>query len=85
MGIKRMLTAIHLWVGELLGLTHYRNCHTCLHRSDESTCELVWCDLYFEEHEVLAATDPSEAVWCHDYEPRPGSVEADLCNRGMDA
>lgn len=65
--IKQVLTRIHLWVGETLGLTHYRNCHSCVHRDDTSDMELVWCDLYMESDGVLAATNPCEAVWCDEY------------------
>ena len=44
--IRQALTRFHLWVGEKLGLTHYRNCHDCIHRVDCSDYNLVMCDLY---------------------------------------
>lgn len=59
-----LLTRAYLWVGEALGLTHYRNCHDCRHCDPSSEPALVWCDLCLEEDGVLAATDPCEAVWC---------------------
>ena len=68
MRAKHAVTRLHLWIGELLGLTHYRNCHTCAHRDKHSSDALVWCDLLLEEHGCLACTDPCEAVWCDEYE-----------------
>ena len=65
--VRRVATRLHLWIGEKLGLTHYRNCHTCKHCDALSKPDLVWCDLYLEDHGVLAATDPCEAVWCDEY------------------
>lgn len=70
--IRKALTRLHLWIGEKLGLTHYRNCHGCAHRDSSSDMELVWCDLYLEEDGALAATDPCEAVWCEEYVERSG-------------
>lgn len=67
MSIRNMATRAHLWIGEALGLTHYRNCHTCVHRAPESEMTLVWCDQYLQEDGCLAATDPCEAVWCDQY------------------
>ena len=68
--IRRRLTRIHLWIGEALGLTHYRNCHDCIHRADCSDVNLVLCDLYLKEEGALAFTDPCEAVWCDFFEER---------------
>ena len=65
--VRHALTRIHLWVGEKLGLTHYRNCYLCSHCDESSEPALVWCDLYLDEDGVLAATDPSEAVWCDEF------------------
>lgn len=65
---KHAATRLHLWIGEFLGLTHYRNCHTCVHRDKHSSDALVWCDLLLGEHGCLACTDPCEAVWCDKYE-----------------
>lgn len=65
--VRTKLVRLHLWIGERLGLTHYRNCHDCIHRADCSDYSLVICDLYLEENGVLAATDPCEAVWCDCY------------------
>lgn len=72
MRFKQRLTCIHCWIGEHLDLTHYRNCHSCVHRDESSDPDLIWCDLYLEEDGVLAATDPCEAVWCYEYEERDG-------------
>jgi hypothetical protein len=68
--LRDALVRLHIWIGERLGLTHYRNCHTCKHRADSSSAELVWCDLDLEEDGMLAVTDPCEAVWCDWYERR---------------
>lgn len=70
--IRRAFTRLHLWIGEMLGLTHYRNCHHCKHCDASSEPALVWCDLYLEDDGVLAATDPCEAVWCYEYIERFG-------------
>lgn len=68
--IRKLLTRLHLWVGEALGLTHYRNCHTCKHCKayGELGPSIIGCDLYLREDGVLAITDPCEAVWCEDFE-----------------
>ena len=66
--IRKALIRLHLWIGEKLGLTHYRNCHDCAHCVKEvSEPSLIWCDLYLKENGVLAAADPSEAVWCDEF------------------
>ena len=70
MSIKGRLTKFHLWIGEAIGLTHYRNCHDCTHCADCSYENLVLCDLYFKEEGVLAVTDPCEAVWCNGFKDR---------------
>ena len=70
MSIKGKLTRIYLWIGEALGLTHYRNCHNCGHCDKASEPALVWCDLYLQDHGCLAATDPCEAVWCDSFKDR---------------
>lgn len=68
-GIRSKLVRFHIWIGEKLGLTHYRNCHDCTHCDKEvSEPWLIWCDLYLKEDGVLAATDPCEAVWCDSFE-----------------
>lgn len=67
-----LLTRIHLWVGEVLGLTHYRNCWSCGHcrefEGDERA--IVLCDLCLNEDGVCAITDPCEAVWCDGFAKR---------------
>ena len=74
--IRYRLTRIHLWIGEKLGLTHYRNCHSCkhCHRYEELGPELIGCDVYRSDPDIpddfLAITDPSEAVWCDEYEDK---------------
>lgn len=77
MRIKRAFVRFHLWIGEKLGLTHYRNCHTCGHCDKASEPSLVWCDLYMDEDGVLVATDPSEAVWCDEYIEKFGKKSND--------
>lgn len=68
--LKSALTRLHLWIGESLGLTHYRNCHGCRHCRDFEDLgpAFIGCDLYLEEDCQLAITDPCEAVWCDEYE-----------------
>lgn len=68
--IRSALTSLHLRIGEALGLTHYRNCHSCKHCADFEGLgpRLIGCDLYLAENGQLAITDPCEAVWCDEYE-----------------
>jgi hypothetical protein len=68
--IRHRLTRIHLWIGEALGLTHYRSCWGCCHCKEYGGDERdhIWCDVDYEEDGVLAITNPSEAVWCRAYE-----------------
>lgn len=68
--LRSSLVRAHVWVGEALGLTHYRNCHGCVHCDEASEPGLVWCALYLDDGGLLAATDPCEAVWCDEYEER---------------
>lgn len=67
--IRQRISRLHLWIGEALGLTKYRNCWHCKHcrEFDADTKGIVLCDLDFEEDGVCAITDPSEAVWCLDW------------------
>lgn len=71
------LTRLHLWLGELLGITRYESCWGCRHahvlayKGDGSPCMNVCaCDLNESEHEVRAITCPCEAAWCEGYEKR---------------
>jgi len=67
--LKSALTRLHLWIGESLGLTHYRNCYGCKHCRDlHDKWHFIGCALYLEEDGQLALTDPCEAVWCDEYE-----------------
>lgn len=69
MAVKYWLMRAHLWIGEALGLTHYRNCWTCKRCKDlHLGPSICGCNLYEHEDRVIAITDPSEAVWCLDYE-----------------
>lgn len=70
MSFKSRLTRLHLAVGELLGLTHYRNCWDCkrCHEAFASSRSVCCCDLYYDEDGVYAITDPCEAVWCERFE-----------------
>lgn len=73
-GIMQALTRAHLWLGEAIGLTYYRNCHSCTHCHKYGDCgpETVGCDIYQKDVDMpddfLAVTDPSEAVWCYEFE-----------------
>ena len=82
--IMRALTRLHLWLGELLGLTHYRSCYDCKYHETierepgiESIPGHVWCLKYAEE-DCLAATCSSEAVWCRDFESTAKIYEESL-------
>ena len=74
--IRNWLTRAHLWVGEHLGLTHYRNCWSCESAVviDESPA-VCGCVATEEERSCTfgyAATDPCEAVWCPMYRDKEG-------------
>ena len=64
--MRRLFARFHLWLGERLGLTHYRNCWDCkhCHAVSETDHGLIMCDLYLNEDGAMAFTDPCEAVWC---------------------
>lgn len=69
------LTRLHLWLGELLGVTRYQNCWNCKHCEVFSThadgtplADIVACSAMEDEHECWAITDPCEAVWCDMFE-----------------
>ena len=66
--IMRKFASLHLWVGEVLGFTHYRNCYRCKYCVPSDEMGFVWCSKYVEEEGCMAATNSSEAVWCHDFE-----------------
>lgn len=74
--LRGFLTRVHLSIGELLGLTHYRNCWDCKHAIDsfDSPC-VCSCGRWEEEDGVvIAITDPCEAVWCQDFDGREGCI-----------
>lgn len=75
--IRHALTRAHLWIGEVLGLTHYRNCHGCEHCKSykELGPNIIGCDLHLKEHGILAITDPCEAVWCYEYAEKLGKEQ----------
>ena len=68
--IRHRLTRIHLWIGEALGLTHYRSCWSCRHCREhwDGDRDFIWCASDYEADGVYACTNPSEAVWCQTYE-----------------
>ena len=68
--IKHRLTRIHLWIGEALGLTHYKSCWGCghCHEFDKRNRDIILCDVDSGDDGVYAITCPSEAVWCRVYE-----------------
>lgn len=76
--IRRRATRIHLWLGEVFGLTHYRNCWDCVW--SKAIDPPLFCEemgkmaeklnkgvCYCTVDGVDAAVDPSEAVWCDEY------------------
>lgn len=71
------LTRLHLWLGELLGVTRYDNCWNCRHadvlaaHSDGTpVMGVVWCKAQEDEDEDGAICDPCEAVWCDMFEDK---------------
>lgn len=77
--VKDQLTQVHLWVGELLGLTHYRNCWDCVHSkavepplysgqiAAAAKLNKSVCNCMIDDGGYPAFCDPSEAVWCAYY------------------
>lgn len=69
MKIRKLLTAIHLSIGEALGLTHYRNCWDCKHCKGIGLGADV-CGCTRNSHGgkyCYAIIDPCAAVWCHEF------------------
>ena len=69
--IRWRLTAIHLWIGEHLGLTRYVSCWSCKHsRVIEESPEVCGC-VATEDDRLCTfgygAVSCCEAVWCPYY------------------
>jgi hypothetical protein len=66
MKVGNMLTRIHLWIGEHLGLTRYTSCWACKHaRVIDQSPDVCRCAAT-PGNWVIACC--SEAVWCPRYE-----------------
>ncbi len=61
-----ILTRIHLWIGEHLGLTRYTSCWSCKHaRVIDQSADVCCCAATPGELMIACC---SEAVWCPSYE-----------------
>lgn len=72
-----LLTGIHLWLGERLGITRYENCWNCRHgrayafKGDGLPCMgVVKCAAQEDDGTLAAICDPCEAVWCGLFEEK---------------
>ena len=71
-----LLTRIHLWVGERLGITRYGNCWNCKYGkvhaiNGDTPCKgVVRCVAQEDEDTCAAICDPCEAVWCGLFEEK---------------
>lgn len=72
--IRWRLTAIHLWIGEHLGLTRYASCWSCKHsRVVEESPEVCGCVATEDDRSCTfgyGAVSSCEAVWCPYYVER---------------
>lgn len=68
MKVGNMLTRIHLWIGEHLGLTRYTSCWSCKHaRVIDQSPDVCRCVATPGEWVIACC---SEAVWCPNYKER---------------
>ena len=72
--IRWRLTAIHLWIGEHLGLTRYVSCWSCEHsRVVDESPDVCGCVATEDDRECTfgyAAVCCAEAVWCEYFKER---------------